>query len=147
VSLTRNWCQPKKSFSWLSNHYLFVLNILDKNDSHLLTLDISMFRNLTCTAGVTQNMRIILFYEWNLNIDISKKQICSNHRGKMRCWRHYTSQYEYKLQTIDCLLYYMNRQNDRCPKIAFWCYQNTGNEHNETLNKKYRTDDSFKNFH
>jgi hypothetical protein len=35
-------------------------------------------------------------------------------------------------------------QNDRCPEILFSGHQNTENEHNETLNKKARTDDSRK---
>jgi len=46
-------------------------------------------------------MRIILFCESNLNIDISNKQVCSNRHGKMRHCRYYTSQHEYKRPNIE----------------------------------------------
>jgi len=37
-----------------------------------------------------------------------------------------------------------NRQNERCQEIVISVHQNAENEHNETLNKKDRSVDSFK---
>ena len=75
---------------------------------------------------------------------IVRLHVCSNHHGKMMLCRFQTSHHENISKHKNWFLYCLVRQNKHCPKIAFSGQQNAENEHNETLNKRYRTDYSFK---